>query len=296
MNRTLSRLLGPRFGLYFLVMIVFAAITALLGNVQMALGEAAVVLVLYLLYLRASLLRRREATRYLDQLLGSVDEATRDSTLNCPLPVMMFRPDTEEIVWSNDRFLHLSGDRNRLFDTKLTDIAPQFDSRWLLEGKHECPHEVAMGRRRYQVFGNVGRTQEEGQESLLATTYWLDVTEASNLKEIYQATRPVVAILLLDNYEDTIKGLPENVASNMIADINQRISQWMGDVGGIFCRLDRDRFLYIFEEQYLQGYKEEKFSILDSIRQVQTPNGISVTLSLGLGVDGETPADLYRFA
>ena len=52
MNRTLSRLLGPRFGLYFLVMIVFAAITALLGNVQMALGEAAVVLVLYLLYLR----------------------------------------------------------------------------------------------------------------------------------------------------------------------------------------------------------------------------------------------------
>ena len=124
MNRTLSRLLGPRFGLYFLVMIVFAAITALLGNVQMALGEAAVVLVLYLLYLRASLLRRREATRYLDQLLGSVDEATRDSTLNCPLPVMMFRPDTEEIVWSNDRFLHLSGDRNRLFDTKLTDIAP----------------------------------------------------------------------------------------------------------------------------------------------------------------------------
>lgn len=296
MNRTLSRLLGPRFGLYFLVMIVFAAITALLGNVQMALGEAAVVLVLYLLYLRASLLRRREATRYLDQLLGSVDEATRDSTLNCPLPVMMFRPDTEEIVWSNDRFLHLSGDRNRLFDTKLADIAPQFDSRWLLEGKHECPHEVAMGRRRYQVFGNVGRTQEEGQESLLATTYWLDVTEASNLKEIYQATRPVVAILLLDNYEDTIKGLPENVASNMIADINQRISQWMGDVGGIFCRLDRDRFLYIFEEQYLQGYKEEKFSILDSIRQVQTPNGISVTLSLGIGVDGETPADLYRFA
>ena len=296
MNQTLSRLLAPRFGLYFWIMIVFAAITALLGKVEVALGQAAVVLVLYLVYLRASMQRRREAARYLDQLLGSVDEATRDSTLNCPLPVVMFRPDTEEIVWSNDRFLHLSGDRERLFDTKLTELVPQFDSRWLLEGKHECPYEVPLGRRRYQVFGNVGRTQEEGRESLLATTYWLDVTEASNLKEIYQATRPVVAILLLDNYEDTIKGLPENVASNMMADINQRISQWMGDVGGIFCRLDRDRFLYIFEEQYLQKYKEEKFSILDSIRQVQTPSGISVTLSLGLGVDGETPADLYRFA
>ena len=296
MNQTLSRLLAPRFGLYFWVMIIFAAVTALLGETKVALGQAAVVLVLYLLYLRASILRRREAARYLDQLLGSVDEATRDSTLNCPLPVVMFRPDTEEIVWSNDRFLHLSGDRERLFDTKLTDLVPQFDSRWLLEGKHECPHEVAMGRRRYQVFGNAGRTQEEGRESLLATTYWLDVTESSNLKEIYQATRPVVAILLLDNYEDTIKGLPENVASAMLADINQRISQWMGDVGGIFCRLDRDRFLYIFEEQYLQGYKEEKFSILDSIRQVQTPSGISVTLSLGIGVDGENPAELFRFA
>ena len=76
MNQTLSRLLAPRFGLYFWVMIIFAAVTALLGETKVALGQAAVVLVLYLLYLRASILRRREAARYLDQLLGSVDEAT----------------------------------------------------------------------------------------------------------------------------------------------------------------------------------------------------------------------------
>jgi len=76
----------------------------------------------------------------------------RDSTLNCPLPLVMFHPDTDEVVWSNDRFLRLTGDQERMFDTKMADLAPSFDSRWLLEGKSECPEEVELGQRRYQVF------------------------------------------------------------------------------------------------------------------------------------------------
>ena len=292
----LTRLLAPRIGLYFGVMLAFAGITALLGETQAAVAELIVVGVLLVACGASALRRKREADQYLKELMDSMDQATRDSTLNCPLPLVMFRPDTDEVVWSNDRFLRLTEDQERMFDTKMSDLAPNFDSRWLLEGKSECPGEVELGQRRYQVFGDMARPTAGKEEGLLATTYWLDVTELADTRDIFKATRPVLALLLLDNYEDAIKGQDENIRSAMLSEISQRFSRWAERAHGVFCRLDRDRFLFLFEEQYLEGYKEEKFSLLYSVREVVNPAGIPATVSIGVGVDGDTFEELYRFA
>lgn len=296
MYRKLKRMMAPRIGLYFVVMLAFSIITALLGHREAAAAELVVTVVLALAFLAASLRRRREADRYLKEIVDSMDQATRDSTLNCPLPLVMFRPDTDEVVWSNDRFLRLTGDQEGMFDTRLADLAPSFDSRWLLEGKSECPDEVELGGRRYQVFGDMARPAAGGEEGLLATTYWLDITDLADTRDIYNATKPVLALLLLDNYEDAIKSQNENIRSAMLSDISQRMSQWVEQAHGIFLRLDRDRFLFLFEEQYLADYKEEKFSLLDSVREVVSPAGIPATVSIGVGVDGDTFEELYRFA
>ena len=292
----LTRLLAPRIGLYFGVMLAFAGVTALLGETQAAVAELIVVGVLLVACGASALRRKREADRYLKELMDSMDQATRDSTLNCPLPLVMFRPDTDEVVWSNDRFLRLTGDQERMFDTKMSDLAPNFDSRWLLEGKSECPVEVELGQRRYQVFGDMARPAAGKEESLLATTYWLDVTDLADTRDIFKATRPVLALLLLDNYEDAIKGQNENIRSAMLSSIVQRLTAWAERSGGAFLRLDRDRYLCLFEEQYLDRYKEEKFSLLDSVREVTNPAGIPATLTIGIGVDGDSFDELYRFA
>ncbi len=294
--RKLTRLLAPHIGLYFCVMLAFVGVTALLGERQAALAELIVVAVLLVAWAASTLRRRREADQYLKELMDSMDQATRDSTLNCPLPLVMFHPDTDEVVWSNDRFLRLTGDQERMFDTKMADLAPSFDSRWLLEGKSECPEEVELGQRRYQVFGDMSRPAAGREENLLATTYWLDVTDLADTRDIFKATRPVLALLLLDNYEDAIKGQDENIRSAMLSEISQRFSSWSERTHGLFCRLDRDRFLFLFEEQYLAEYKEEKFSLLDSVREVVNPAGIPATVSIGVGVDGDTFEELYRFA
>ncbi len=296
MYQKLTRLLIPRIGVYFAVMLAFAGATALLGHREAAAAELAAVGALLVGYAASAFRRRREADRCMREILDSMDQATRDSTLNCPLPLVMFRPDTGEVVWSNEQFLRITGGEERMFDTRLADLAPAFDSRWLLEGKDECPEEVELNGRRYQVFGDMARTAADQEDGLLATTYWLDVTELADTRDIYKATRPVLALLLLDNYEDAIKGQDESVRSAMLNEVSQRLSRWAGLSQGLFLRLDRDRFLLLFEEQYLNHYKEEKFSLLDSVREVASPAGIPVTVSIGVGVDGDTFGELYRFA
>ena len=294
MSKKISSLAEPRFQVYFLCLVLFAVVTALLGDYLVAVAELAIVGVLYAVYCRQLRRRQKEVTHYLEKLEGNVDQATRSGILDCPLPVVVFRPDTDEVIWSNKQFLKLSGDRDRVFDLKLSATVPGFDSRWLMEGKSACPGEVELGDRRFQVFGQMARmTSENGY---MATTYWVDVTELTNTRDIYQATRPVVAVLLLDNYEDAIKSLDESSRSLVLSEITRKFSQWSQDAKGVFCRLERDRYLFIFEQQYLDEFRAEKFALLDQVRSIETPNHIPVTLSIGIGMDGDTLAELYQFA
>ena len=294
MNRKLARLLQPSFQLYFVCLVLFALISAFF-SIPLAVVELAVVLALSVYSRQHSNRCRREIARYLENVTGTVDTATKDTMANSPLPMIIFRPESDDIIWTNDRFLQLTGEREHLFDAKLSALIPGFDSRWLMEGKNECPTEVEYGSRRFLVFGHLVRTGGRSG-GFLATTYWVDVTEFSLIRDQYQATRPVAAVLLLDNYDELMKNLTENQRSALVSEIDARLDEWVAESGGMLRRYQRERYLFIFDEQYLAKFVEDKFDILDAIHQVVNPSGINATLSIGVGKDGENYRELFQFA
>ena len=294
MNQKISSLLSPKNGIYFVCLLLFAGLTALLKAYYLAAGEAALVLLLFLFSRHTEARRKKGAQRWLERLADNVDQAARDTTLNCPMPVAVFQPDTDDVVWTNDRFLAITGAQEHVFDTKMSAAVPNFHTRWLLEGKGECPEEVTIGARRYRVYGHLAQTRDGSGAP--ATTYWVDVTEYSKTMEVFKATRPVVALLLLDNYEDTLKGIDENLRARILSDIIGQFNDWTKLSDGMFCRLDRDRYLFVFEERDLKKYIAEKFSVLDKVHGIVSPNGIPVTLSIGVGMDADSYEQLYQNA
>ena len=294
MNRKLARLLQPSFQLYFVCLVLFALISAFF-SIPLAVVELAVVLALSVYSRQHSNRCRREIARYLENVTGTVDTATKDTMANSPLPMIIFRPESDDIIWTNDRFLQLTGEREHLFDAKLSALIPGFDSRWLMEGKNECPTEVEYGSRRFLVFGHLVRTGGRSG-GFLATTYWVDVTEFSLIRDQYQATRPVAAVLLLDNYDELMKNLTENQRSALVSEIDARLDEWVAESGGMLRRYQRERYLFVFDEQYLAKFIEDKFDILDAIHQVVNSSGINATLSIGVGKDGENYRELFQFA
>ena len=294
MNRKLARLFQPSFQLYFVCLVLFALISAFF-SIPLAVVELAAILALAVYSRQHTNRCRREIARYLENVTGTVDTATKDTMANSPLPMIIFRPESDDIIWTNDRFLQLTGEREHLFDAKLSALIPGFDSRWLMEGKTECPTEVEYGSRRFLVFGHLVRTGGRSG-GFLATTYWVDVTEFSLIRERYQATRPVAAVLLLDNYDELMKNLTENQRSALVSEIDSRLDEWVAESGGMLRRYQRERYLFIFDEQYLAKFIENKFDILDAIHQVVNPSGVNATLSIGVGKDGETYRELFQFA
>ena len=295
-NKKHSRLLEPNLQLYFLCMVVFCAATIPV-NFLLALAEGCATLGLYIYFTKSNKKRRQGVLQYIDNLTGSVDTASKSTLINSPLPIMVFRPDTGEVIWSNENFLQLAGVREHLFEMKVEDAVPDFSAHWLLEGKQECPQRVLMNNRRFRVYGSLVRAKGRGgDQNLVATTYWVDTTEADELKGKYTATRPVAAILMIDNYDDLMKACVDTQRSAVMAQIDEKLSAWAAYSGGPLLKTERDHYLFLFEEQYYGHYVDERFSVLDAIRDIKVTEGVHPTLSIGVGKDADSMAELYKNA
>ena len=286
-NKKLSRMLEPNLKLYFLCMALFCLL-ALAVNPLLALAEACVTAALYAYFSQANKKRRQGILQYIDSVTGSVDTASKSTLIHSPLPIMVFRPDTGEVIWSNEDFLQLAGVREHLFEMRVEDAVPNCPVQWLLEGKQECPERVAMNGRRFRVYGSLVRAKSRsGEQNLVATTYWVDVTESDALREAYTATRPVLALLMVDNYEDLMKACADTQRSGILAQIDEKLDQWAAGSDGILLKT---------EERHYDHFVEEKFSVLDTIRDIKAAEGVPPTLSIGIGKDGATLSELLKNA
>lgn len=295
-NKKLSRLLEPNLKFYFAVMLLFA-VAAIPVNWQLALAEGTLTVLLYFYFRQSNQKRRQGVLQYIDSVTGSVDTASKSTLINSPLPTLVFRPDTGEIIWSNESFLQLAGVREHLFEMRLSEAVPDFQVQWLLSGKQESPERVELNNHRFRVYGSLVRSRSRsGVQSLVATTYWVETTEADHLREVYEASRPVAAILMLDNYEDLMKACEDTQRSAVLAQIDEKLQTWANAGQGILLKTDRNHYLFLFEEQYFQHFVDEKFSILDTVRAIRVAENIHPTLSIGIGKDSPSIPELYKNA
>ena len=295
-NKKLSRLLEPNLKFYFAVMLLFA-VAAIPVNWQLALAEETLTVLLYFYFRQSNQKRRQGVLQYIDSVTGSVDTASKSTLINSPLPTLVFRPDTGEIIWSNESFLQLAGVREHLFEMRLSEAVPDFQVQWLLSGKQESPERVELNNHRFRVYGSLVRSRNRtGVQSLVATTYWVETTEADHLREVYEASRPVAAILMLDNYEDLMKACEDTQRSAVLAQIDEKLQTWANAGQGILLKTDRNHYLFLFEEQYFQHFVDEKFSILDTVRAIRVAENIRPTLSIGIGKDSPSIPELYKNA
>ena len=295
MSKKLIRGFRTNIMLYGMCLAAFV-IAAIPLSPLLAVAEALVSALVLYVGVRRNRMAQHSVRQYLDRVSGGMDTARSSNMLYAPLPMLVFDLNTGEILWGNDRFVGLTGLKDKLFEVTVADAVPGFDSHWLLEGKREAPDYVVWNHRTYRVFGALNRTDElKGDHSTMATTYWLDITEAEQMRQTLDMTRPAVAILMIDNYEDLMKACPESKRSALLAEIEGKLNDWCADSGGLLLGYDRDRYLFVMEEKDFSTYAEKKFNVLDSVRTVES-GGVSATLSIGVGRDGDSFDGLFKNA
>ena len=215
MNKRIARLLRTNITIFSLCLVLFA-LAAIPFDVRLAIGEGVAAVAFFLLGRRRSKATQQSLRQYIQRFYGGMDSARSSNMLFTPLPMMVFDLATEDILWSSESFLQREG----IFDAHLETVFPNISFHWLLEGKTEAPETVVWNHRTYRVFGGV--SHPEGGRSALATTYWMDVTDTEEMRRTLELTRPVVAILMVDNYEDLMKATPEGKRSAVRAMLEEK--------------------------------------------------------------------------
>ena len=292
MNKKISRLLQPSMGAYITVMLVFSLAAALFDNYILAALELLTTAAVFLIHMLSRVKRRKRLQEYLHSQLDGVTESSGGRV---PFPMLVLRLADNGIVYVNDAFIKLTGFQDSMAEHTVEEVLPGFTTQWLQSGKTEYAYDVMLQNRRYRVYGNVVRG-DDPQKTDLGVLYFTDLTELYQVRDEYIRSRPVLSIILVDNYEDLTKNLSEGAISAMDARINDCITQWCGDYHGLLRRLEKNRFLLIFEKRDLRAAKEGKFSLLEDIHEITNPSGVAASISVGLGVDGETFEEAYDFA
>ena len=292
MNKKLGRLLRPSRSIYFVLLAVFCAASMVAKQYWLAALETAVTLIAFALFAANKKRRDQQLRQYVQSAPNTLEALGHGRS---PLPAALIRLADGAIVWSNHRFSDITGIGESMMEQNLEDVLPDFSTDWLAERKTECPADVTLDGRRYRVYGTTIRA-EDPMGTMLGVLYFADLTELYQVRDEYIRSRPVVAIILIDNYEELTKNLTESAISTLNAKLNETITEWTEEYSGLLRKLERNRFLFIFEKRDLDRAMEDKFSLLEDIHQIVAPSGLAASISIGLGVDGATYDESFSFA
>ena len=299
MNKKFQRLTEPSGRLYLFVLVAFAAAALLFGQYVLAAAEGAVLLLLIISSVFSARRRRRELMDYIESVTYDADTAKNNTLLNFPLPMAVFSLNDLRVIWANQIFFNMCGVSGSRFEARLDTLVPQFSAKWLLEGKTQCQDLLAINGRKYQIHGNIirpGTGEEEAGHGFMGIAYWVDVTEYDDVRIKYEESRPVVGVLIIDNYDELIRNQPDRVKNDLRDAVEDVMNQYWEGRDAILRRYDRDRYFVMFEERHLDEMRSGKFALLEQAHSVIGSAGIHATLSLGLGHDGEGFGEDWQFA
>lgn len=240
--------------------------------------------------------RNAELSRQIQNLTMTMDGTAKKSLINSPFPLIIIET-TGNIIWKSSKFVYefANIDINNYLIDILEEIEEDIEAQQDKKQK-TITKKVQIGNKIYSVLGEYIRSKQNDKSEYITILYFLDITQIMKEKKKYEDSRTCVGILTVDNYEEIIQRIDVENRPQVIAEIEKVIYDWAASTGGIVVKNDRNTFVYVFEYKYLKEIKENKFDILDQIKEINVEAGIQLTLSIAISIDGDTNYDKYKTA
>ena len=208
------------------------------------------------------------------------------------------------ILWKNQKFQETIAD---LKGTKknLTVLFPDITREILSSGQKGCIH-VTYEDRKFRVDlcpvdMNMEPDEEqeleldESQEKMVAV-YLFDETRMLQYEQEINDQKMVSGLIYLDNYDEALESVEEVRRSLLVALIDRKVSKYISGVNGIVKKMEKDKYFFTIKQRYVDRIQEERFSLLEDVKTVNIGNEMAVTLSIGMGMNGESYSQCYDYA
>ncbi|MBR3308170.1 MAG: DHH family phosphoesterase [Lachnospiraceae bacterium] len=209
------------------------------------------------------------------------------------------------IIWMNRAIERVLGSEKEVKNKKIHALMPEVkpeifpqpgETRELELSYDDKDYKLKMKRIGLRDMAALTEADPGDYNGFLYAIYLFDTTALNvALKEVDDQS-VVVGLIYIDNYEEALDSVEDVGRSLLGAFIDRQVNQYINSVDGIVRKLEKDKYLVIIRKSALVRMKEDKFRLLEDVKEINIGNQISVTLSIGMGLDGLSYAQNCEFA
>lgn len=243
--------------------------------------------------------RKTEISEHINELTVSVDKAAQSTIINSPFPLVVLETNGN-IIWKSSNFIKEFANIDT--GTTLTDVIKELKLK-IENGKKtnniSISESMKIGDKNYKVIAEYTKLREKEHKNsseYMATVYFLDETNYVKLLEEYTNSRTCIGIIVLDNYEELMQRVTEEEKLKITSNAEKNIYSWVNKYDGLLVKAERDTYVCIFDQLNLEKIKEDKFEILDEIKEIKTQDNIQLTLSIAISENEKTNSEEYKSA
>lgn len=241
-----------------------------------------------------------EISKHIQDLTLNVDSTIKSSLINSPFPLIILETDGG-VIWKSSKFVSefANADISRAIKSLVKEI--KLD---ILESKlnkdtaksKSIEKEIEIGKNTYKVLGEYVKSKKKKQNEYMMTLYFIDNTEYLKMQKKLQDEKSCIGFIMIDNYDEMVELLPDDKKALILAEVEKRILDWAYRYNGAIVKSDRKTYSYIIKQKDLELIKKEKFEILDEIKEIDTDETVTLTLSIAISNEGNTNHEKYKSA
>ena len=297
-NRKLFDNLVSRTKIYLVIIFLLLLIIAYLKPKIIILLIIVYLLILGYTYF-ANNKRKSEISEQLKDLTLTVDSAAKTTLINAPFPLIILETDGN-IIWRSSKYI--TEFENIEMETYINDLTIEMKNEIEKEEqdkKKAIIKELEIGNKIYKVqceFVKTKKSERKKTHEYMLILYFIDQTEKYELQAENENKKTCVGIIMVDNYEEVMQRIDTEQKTQLMAKVESSIYDWVNETNGILVKEDRDTYVYIFEQRNLEKIKEDKFVILDTIKNLVRKDKMQLTLSIAISNEGENDKEVYKSA
>ena len=281
----------------YLIIIAILFILLCINNVYYIIPSIIIYAAILIYTIWVSQKRKGEVSSYLDELTFSVDSAAKNTLINSPFPLIIMESNGN-IIWESTKFNmeFANVGINSYIDELAKEIKMDIEGDKTLS----LDKQIEIEGRTYHIIGNYVKTKKRDRKKNLSEytviLYFVDITDKQDLLNKFDKSQACVSIIMIDNYEEIIQRIAEDTKTQVIAEIEGKLYEWISSYGGLIVKKDRDTFICIIEQQNLNDMEANKFTILDEIKEIASQEKLQITLSIAVSNEGNTNYEKYQSA
>ena len=243
---------------------------------------------------RISNFRKKEWNKYIENLSLDIDETTKKAIMNLPIPLCILEFDGN-ISWYNNKFYDMTESPD-LLGENIDNIIKNLNLRKVLNENKEMYTDVTYKDREYTVIYNVIKNEQNKQVKYLMMLYWIDKTDYLSLAQKYEEEKNVIMLIQVDGYDEVLKSASEEKRSLISVEIERILFGLENSLQARDKKTAKDKYIDIANQRSLSKLQENKFTILDTIRNITYSNTLPVTISIGVGREGNSIHENIKWA